>query len=856
MICILAFSIVTPLLNAAPAIITDADIIILNSNGPGNFWADAEISTIVSLLRDEAVSATPIIEYMDFEQNPRGEHLTELKELLRKQYRDKKFSVVITLSEPALRFAIHNHVDMFGNAPIVFLGVRNFKRELLAGDTRVTGIIDTADPAGTLEVMLRLHPHTREILILHDYTHAGLGMRKEYEEVLPLFTNKVKFCFTDNVPLEKIYQQLERLPKDTLVLQLSYSADSSGKSFDQGELTRSFSRHSTVPIYDRSETRLGYGIIGGKLLNPHLHAQEAMKLIKRILQGEDVRKIPVVRANSARYMFDYAQLERFHVPLSRLPLQSIVMNKPLTYYQKHKNIILWSLVITCFLTLVIGMLCMAMLYRRRAGRALRISEAKYHDLYDNAPDMYFSIEYASGQIKECNNTFLHYTGYSKAEMIGRPIFDLYDDHSKEDITKSFMDVLDNGEIRNAERKVKCKDGTVMDVSLNISTLKDIDGKISYSRSIWRDITKRKQAEKDLRAAHDVLERKVTERTAHLLAVNAQLISEIEQRQESEEKYRSLASTVDALMLVNRQCRYLFANDNYLDGFGAERNKVIGRTYDEFHCVEHSKIFTAAVESVFATGNPYQDEWLGVRSGTHWLRTFSSVVNNEGTITAVIVSAKDVEDRKIAEGQLLASLKEKELLLRELHHRVKNNIQVIGGLLDLQVRSETVPEIIEKFNDCKNQIRSMALIHEHLYRSQDLANIDLGEYVEFLAQELARFYRRDVSNNKLTVEAAKIRLGIDIAIPCGLILNELIANVFKHAFPSGRPVQIAIIIRAVQQHIEIIINDNGTGLPRDIDLATTRTVGLYLVHGLVKNQLHGNIEVDRRAGTEFRITIPR
>ena len=673
--------------------------------------------------------------------------------------------------------------------------MRNFKPELLAADTRVTGIIDTADPAGTLEVMLRLHPQAREILILHDYTHAGLGMRKEYEEALPLFTNKVKFRFTDNVPLEKIYQQLERLTEDALVLQLSYSADSSGKSFNQGELTRSFSRHSTVPIYDRSETSLGYGIIGGKLLSPHLHAQEAMKLIKRILQGEDVRKIPVFRANSA-------QLERFHVPLSRLPLQSIVMNKPLTYYQNHKNIILWSLVVTCFLTLVIGMLCMAMLYRRRAGKALRISEEKYHDLYDNAPDMYFSIEYASGQIRECNNTFLHYTGYSKAEIIGRPIFDLYDHDSKEDITK------------------------------------------------------RKQAEKDLRAAHDVLERKVAERTAHLLAVNAQLIAEIELRQESEEKYCSLASTVDALMLVDRKCRYLFANDNYLAGFGAEKNKIIGRTYEEFHCAEHSKIFAAAVESVFATGNPYQDQWLGVRSGTHWLRTFSSVVNNEGTITAVIVSAKDIEDRKIAEGQLLASLKEKELLLRELHHRVKNNIQVIGGLLDLQVRSETVPEIIEKFNDCKNQIRSMALIHEHLYRSQDLANIDLGEYVEFLAQELARFYRRDVSNNQLTVEAAKIRLAIDIALPCGLILNELIANVFKHAFPPDRPVQIAIIIRAVQQHIEIIINDNGTGLPREIDLATTRTVGLYLVYGLVKNQLHGNIEVDRKAGTEFRITIPR
>ena len=151
---------------------------------------------------------------------------------------------------------------------------------------------------------------------------------------------------------------------------------------------------------------------------------------------------------------------------------------------------------------------------------------------------------------------------------------------------------------------------------------------------------------------------------------------------------------------------------------------------------------------------------------------------------------------------------------------------------------------------------MALVQEKLYKAADLASIDLGEYVRDISKELAKFYQRGSQDIQLHVEANDIRLRIDLAIPCGLILSELISNAFKHAFAPNGAGHISIIIRKMEnQHLEIVVSDNGSGLPMEIDPFTTQSAGLYVVNGLVKNQLHGELTVHRGKGTEFRITVP-
>jgi two-component sensor histidine kinase len=210
----------------------------------------------------------------------------------------------------------------------------------------------------------------------------------------------------------------------------------------------------------------------------------------------------------------------------------------------------------------------------------------------------------------------------------------------------------------------------------------------------------------------------------------------------------------------------------------------------------------------------------------------------------------VEERT---AQLKDSLKEKEILLREIHHRVKNNMQVISGLLTLQEEFSKDEKFIEMIKESQNRIDSMALIHEKLYRSENLSKIDFKEYVEDLVKGLFDSYGITESKIGLKVYGENIYMGIDVAIPCGLIINELVSNSLKHAFPEGKKGQIEIILNSIgEDMIELLVRDNGVGIPEGIDFRKTDSLGLHIVNILVEHQLHGEITMNKDKGTEFMI----
>lgn len=213
---------------------------------------------------------------------------------------------------------------------------------------------------------------------------------------------------------------------------------------------------------------------------------------------------------------------------------------------------------------------------------------------------------------------------------------------------------------------------------------------------------------------------------------------------------------------------------------------------------------------------------------------------------------EIDERQQAQMQLAASLNEKEVLLKEIHHRVKNNLQVISSMLNLQsstVPNESAPGILQ---DSQNRVRSMALIHEKLYQSDDLAQIDFCDYVSNLVDYLKRSYQ--APGVQITVSGEPIFLGIDTAVSCGLILNELISNALKHAFPNEKAGDIVVeLIGNPQQEICLRISDNGVGLPPDLNYFHTTSLGLQLVNSLV-DQINGRLHLDKTGGTTFTITF--
>jgi two-component sensor histidine kinase len=217
-------------------------------------------------------------------------------------------------------------------------------------------------------------------------------------------------------------------------------------------------------------------------------------------------------------------------------------------------------------------------------------------------------------------------------------------------------------------------------------------------------------------------------------------------------------------------------------------------------------------------------------------------------------SEEIARRKRAEEQVKASLKEKEVLLKEIHHRVKNNMAVITSLLSLQSSNIKDKQYKDIFNNSINRIKSMALIHEKLYRSDDLAKVNFEDYLQEMLHNMLMSYGLNTHNIALITEVANISLRIDAAIPFGLIINELVSNSLKYAFPEDRKGEIKVAIRSNDRgDVELTISDNGVGMPEDVDFRKTASLGLNLVNALV-GQLQGKIELYREKGTEFIIML--
>jgi PAS domain S-box-containing protein len=367
-----------------------------------------------------------------------------------------------------------------------------------------------------------------------------------------------------------------------------------------------------------------------------------------------------------------------------------------------------------------------------------------------------------------------------------------------------------------------KDGTTFPVEITASNVK-FHGR-QYTISFVQDITERRRAEDALR--------------------------------ESEEKFRVLAETSPAAIALYQGEEVIYINPTAarLIGYTVEelsQKSFWGCVHDDFkEIVRNRGLARLRGESV-----PSQYECKFVSKGGKELWAILSVgsIEFKGK-PAGIVTLIDTTEAKLAEERIRRSLAEKEILLKEVHHRVKNNLQIISSLLDLQsdyVRDEQSRVF---FRDSQNRIRSMALIHEKLYQSESLAFVDFREYIVDLANYLFSVSVKDPDLIRLTIDVGEVSLSVDEAIPCGLIINELISNSLKHAFPDDRGGEITVTCRIGEDgRITLTVSDNGIGLPPGLDVENTETLGLQLVAMLVK-QLHARIDLSGDHGTLWEIVF--
>lgn len=345
--------------------------------------------------------------------------------------------------------------------------------------------------------------------------------------------------------------------------------------------------------------------------------------------------------------------------------------------------------------------------------------------------------------------------------------------------------------------------------------------------------------------------KVLKVRSELETKHLQLTHEIEERKLSESALRASEAFNSALfkynpvetIVVDQYARIIKINQAKVNS--GDRLPKIGSVMYKDYGANHKVDMHAQLKKCIKTGKmktfedmPYGDKFLRI----------SIAPLPEGAI----ITSQDITQEKRSREQIERSLKEKETLLQEIHHRVKNNMQIVSSLLRLQSQQVKDSETQEIFNACQNRINSMALIHTALYQSKNIASIDFKVYISRLMRQLILAYNHQDSSIDYSLDIQDIHLEIDKALPCGLIVSELISNSLKHAFPGKMNGHISVRMQRDQNDKYILsIADNGIGFPQEIDFRKTGTLGLQLVTDLA-SQLRGTINLNIKSGTEFTI----
>jgi PAS domain S-box-containing protein len=328
--------------------------------------------------------------------------------------------------------------------------------------------------------------------------------------------------------------------------------------------------------------------------------------------------------------------------------------------------------------------------------------------------------------------------------------------------------------------------------------------------------------------------------------------------ESEARFRSyfdLPLTGMAITSVDKG--WLEINDRLCEILGYSREELRQKTWAELTHPDDMAADVTQFERVLRREiDGYSLEKRFVRSDGQVVPTILSVAivrETDARQEYFVTLIQDITDRKRAEEELESSLQEKELLLKEIHHRVKNNLQIISSLLNLQSRHIGDEKLEGMFQECQDRITAMASVHSLLYKSRNFAEIDFGDYVRAMANQLFRSYTPRAATISLVIHVENVMLRIDTAIPCGLIISELVTNALKYAFRGIQGGEIKIEIEATEEGLRLLLEDNGIGFPKDVDFCNTGTFGLRLVHMLVK-QLDGSIEQFKNNGTRYVIML--
>lgn len=459
---------------------------------------------------------------------------------------------------------------------------------------------------------------------------------------------------------------------------------------------------------------------------------------------------------------------------------------------------------------------------------LEDSRRDYLELYDFAPVGYFTLD-ENGIIKIVNLTGTDFLGKPRKFLLNSAFVRYVAPDYRKKLHRHFHQVMKTQLKKQCDIELISHDKTHLFVSLDTMPVFDEEGTFKEFRVIVTDNSERKKAEEALK--------------------------ESEARLAGAQKVAKLGNW-EWDLITNK----VSFSDEMYQIFGVtpkEHNDDFYSFLKKFIHPDDRDAAKKSLETFLKEKKPVKWDYriiLPDNSERIIHGEARTAFDDGGNLNKVFGTIQDITERKKIEEELQTSLEEKEMLLREIHHRVKNNLIVISSLLSLQADYIKDKTSREMFLESQSRAKSMALIHERLYQSTDLKRIDFGDYIRTLCMDLYRTYVSNPEQIKLHLNLKPVPVDINTAIPCGLIINELVSNTMKHAFPEDKMGDINIEFHSKDKNLILSVQDNGVGFPQDIDFKNTESLGLSIVNSLV-GQIDGEIEMVVNGGTKFTITFP-
>jgi signal transduction histidine kinase/ABC-type uncharacterized transport system substrate-binding protein len=521
---------------------TSHNVLILNSYHMGLSWTDRQTEGISAIIEEYDHNCNVFVEYMDWKNHPTEENLKNIYHNLKYKYADKKIDVVIATDDAAFDFALKNRDEIFSAAPIVFSGVNEEGiKKLTQGYSSFTGITEIVNPKKTVEGALRLKPNLREIYVIFDNSESGISTGEITMQAIRDIDSSIKIHTLNDKSIKDVLAEVSHAPDDSIILITTYYTDYYGTAVGFEDFSRLMGENSKVPIFHLYDFGLNNGAIGGCILSGRLQGESAGEIAVRIMEGEDIDRIPLQSTVNTDCMFDYQLLEKFNIPLDRVPDDSVIINKPFSFFETYRNLVVTAIII--FSLLVVFIIILATYLRKisrmkdelqknhkelvssenklrqqynelaKTQQELISSEMRYSMLFEKMMNAFCVIEPVMNENRKIidirfvvvNPGFRTQIGADTIEIVGKTWMEVNKYPNKN--LKIYHDILCTGKARHFDTYYPG-----VNIYFSANAFKISDNQIGV---VFNNITEYKQAIKEITILNEELEHRVVERTEEL-----------------------------------------------------------------------------------------------------------------------------------------------------------------------------------------------------------------------------------------------------------------------------------------------------------------------------------------------------